>query len=211
MIRQLVHRVLEVPWVFEMQQRLCNDYSGIRKHFLDYVDGEGLDILDIGCSTGTCARAVFDMSRNHYTGIDIVPEYVERAGKANPHGTFLAMDARDIAFDDDSFDVVMFVGALHHMNDQIIHDCFAEIERVLRPNGVVLCAEPVFTPGKPVSNLFLRNDRGEYIRDEPGYRALFGNMPVLRQEYFRFSIHRFCSFVLGKQTASGAEPKSTAA
>jgi SAM-dependent methyltransferase len=201
---KFLHRLLDHPRIFEWQQRLCNNYSAIRRHFSEYLEVSGKDVLDIGCSTGTCAATVVSMTDNRYTGIDIEARYVERARKLYPAGRFECMDARALEFDDDSFDVVMFVGALHHMDDGIVRDCFASIRRVLRPTGVVLCAEPVFTRGKFFSNLLLRNDRGRHIRDEPGYRGLFTGLHVARQDYFRLSIHRFCSFVLTKSAGQNA-------
>jgi ubiquinone/menaquinone biosynthesis C-methylase UbiE len=192
--------LLSNPVVFDWQQRLCNHYGSVREHFRDYLEVSGKDILDIGCSTGVCARQTIPLERNRYVGIDIEPKYVQLAAKRCPAGQFLVMDARDMTFDASRFDVVLFVGALHHMDNTIIKSCFREIRRVLRDDGVVLCAEPVFTPGKRLSTLLLKNDRGQYIRTEEGYRSLFEGFQVERQDYLRLAIHRFCSFVLSKQT-----------
>ena len=195
----LIDRILSHPLVFDWQQRLCNHYENVRDHFREYLDVADKDILEIGCSTGACAKVAVPMGRNRYVGIDIVPEYVALAAKRCPAGKFLAMDARSLAFPDASFDVVLFVGALHHMDNGVVRDCFREIGRVLRPGGVVLCGEPVFTKGKALSTFFLNHDRGKYIRDEEGYRGLFDGFEVLRQDYFHFAVHRFCSFVLRKR------------
>ncbi len=192
--------VLSNPVIFDWQQRLCNHYGSVREHFRDYLEVSDKDILDIGCSTGACARQAVPLERNRYIGIDIEPKYVQLAAKRCPAGQFLVMDARAMKFEACRFDVVMFVGALHHMDDGIIKSCFQEIRRVLRDDGVVLCAEPVFTPGKRLSTFLLKNDRGKYIRDEEGYQRLFDGFRVERQDYFRFAVHRFCSFVLRKQT-----------
>jgi ubiquinone/menaquinone biosynthesis C-methylase UbiE len=196
--------LLSRAWAFEWQQRLCNNYTAIRDHFREHLDVSGKDILDVGCSTGTCAAAVVSMDRNRYVGIDIVPQYVERAARRCPAGTFRTMDARRLDFPDASFDVVLFVGVLHHLEDGLIRDCLRDIRRVLRPGGVVLCAEPVFTRGKPLSTLLLTFDRGRYIRTEAGYRALFDGFTVTSQRYFRLSVHRFCSFELRKAAAGAA-------
>jgi ubiquinone/menaquinone biosynthesis C-methylase UbiE len=105
------------------------------------------------------------------------------------------MDARQLAFPDQTFDVVLFVGALHHMPDVVVGDCFHEIHRVLRPDGVVLCAEPMFSKSW-LSSVLLRNDRGEHIRTPQGYQELFTDFRIARESSFRFSVHQFCSFVL---------------
>ena len=197
-MKQIVHSILGNPVVFEWQQRLCNRYANLKKHFEDVLNVRGKDILDIGCSTGTCASSVLDMHMNRYVGIDIEKRYVDHATKRYPQGAFLLMDARAMEFPDNRFDIIMFVGALHHMPNDVIEDCFGQIRRVLRPEGVVLCAEPLMTPGKPISNFLLRHDRGKHIRDLAGYQSLFGDLHVKRRGYLTFAIHRFCSFVLGK-------------
>jgi SAM-dependent methyltransferase len=195
MIKNLIHSMLDHPLVFEIQQRACNNYGGVRTHFLEYLSESGKDILDIGCSTGTCAAACIPMKEHRYRGIDIESRYIDRARSRLPDGDFQVMDARQLAFPDQSFDVVMFVGALHHMHDDIVRDCFREIHRVLRPEGVVLCAEPMFTPSW-LSTILLRNDRGKHIRTPQGYRGLFSDFRIARESSFRFSAHQFCSFVL---------------
>ena len=194
----LIDLVLADPVFFDWQQRLCNNYDSIPRHFADYLDVTGKDILEIGCSTAACAKAAVKMDRNRYIGIDIISKYVEFAAKRSPQGTFITMDARELTFDAHSFDVVLIVGALHHMDPETVRACFKEIKRVLRNDGVVLCAEPLFTPGKWFSNFLLRNDRGRYIRTEAGYRGLFEGFTIAREGYFRFSAHRFASFVLQK-------------
>ena len=192
---KLIHSMLDHPLVFDIQQKVCNNYSGVRDHFREYLSSRDKDILDIGCSTGACASVCVSMKDNRYTGIDIEARYIETARSRNPDGAFRVMDARQLQFPDQSFDIVLFVGALHHMHDDIIKDCFKEIHRVLRPDGVVLCAEPMFSKSW-LSTLLLRNDRGEHIRTPDGYRDLFEQYQVARESSFRFSVHKFCSFVL---------------
>jgi SAM-dependent methyltransferase len=198
----VLRRLLDHPVVFEWQQWLCNNYQAIRRVFDEQLGRTGLDILDIGCSTGTCAGSILSMQDNRYTGIDIDPGYVARAARRYPDGVFKVMDARALKFDEASFDVVLFVGALHHMDDAIVRSCFAEIRRVLRPGGSVLCAEPVFTPEHRLSTFLLKRDRGRHIRTPEGYARLFGGFGVARRTFFDFSVHRFCAFVLYKQAVA---------
>ena len=209
-MKKLIHALLAHPLVFDWQQRLCNNYGAIREHFGEYLKVTDKDILDVGCSTGNCAATVVSMTDNRYVGIDIEPQYVERAARRYPAGRFLSMDARQLSFPADHFDVILFVGALHHMDDGLVKGCFEQLRRVLRPSGVVLCAEPVFTKGKLLSNLLLRHDRGGFIREEACYRRLFDGFAVVRQVFFGFSVHRFCSFVLKKQADALLPVRGTA-
>jgi ubiquinone/menaquinone biosynthesis C-methylase UbiE len=196
MIHGMVTRFLSRPWIFQWQQRLCNNYAAVKEHFARQLDVSNKDILEIGCSTGNCASALVHMERNRYVGIDIVPGYIELARRRHPAGTFTEMNARSLAFPDSSFDLILFIAALHHMEDQLVRDCLAQVRRVIRSDGMVLCAEPLFTKGRALSTLLLTFDRGKHIRTEERYRALFDGFVMADANYFDFSIHRFCSFVL---------------
>jgi len=192
----IVDRTLDNPVVFELQQSLFNNYAAVLAEFAGILDRKNICILDVGCSTGTCAGQIIDMEANSYVGIDVSSKYIGIARRRYAKGQFLAMDARHITFANDSFDVAMFVGVLHHMDDRLIRDCLAEVRRVLKPGGRLVVAEPVFTPGNHLSNLFLSLDRGRNIRNEAGYRSLFHGYEIERQRYFQLSLHRFCSYVL---------------
>jgi SAM-dependent methyltransferase len=204
LVQPFLHRLLEKPLIFELQQKLCNNYSAIAEEFSDILGQGGKRIIDIGCSTGACARTIIDMRMNDYVGIDIEPRYTEAAAGWSSHGQFQAVDARSMPFQDDSFDLAMFIGIMHHMDDKLVMDCLSEVSRVLTPQGRVIIAEPVFTPGRRLSTLLLSMDRGHNIRDESGYRSLFCGYMVERQRFFDFSIvrHRFCSFVLRPSSSS---------
>jgi ubiquinone/menaquinone biosynthesis C-methylase UbiE len=191
----LVEKVLTNPVIFEWQQGLCNNYDAVGVEFRDYLTGRGQRILDIGCSTGTGAGEFIDMSANEYYGIDISPEYTTRASQRHPAGNFLTMDARKMTFDGESFDVVVFLGVLHHMHDDLIRDSLKEVQRVLKRSGRIVVGEPLFTKGAPFSNFLLSLDRGKYIRDENGYKGLFETFQLERERFFRFSAHRFHSLV----------------
>lgn len=199
----IVARVLENPVIFAAQQKVCNNYKNFGIEFAEFLANGSLDILDVGCSTGTCAKTVIDMKRHRYTGIDIFPAYVAAASKDPKGGRFLNMDARNMSFPDESFDLAMYVGVLHHMDDETAKACLKETRRVLRRGGHVLVAEPVFTPGDWLSTFFLSRDRGEYIRKESGYRTLFEELGLVRERYFRLAVHRFCSFVLARDVGTG--------
>jgi ubiquinone/menaquinone biosynthesis C-methylase UbiE len=204
LVVRAVNAVLRHPVMFELQQRVSNDYERVREEFSDQLSGDGLRVLDIGCSTGTCAGRVIDMERHDYVGVDADAGYVEIARRRHPKGRFFAMDARKMEFPDRHFDRVLFVGVLHHMDDALARAVLADVHRVLRDDGRVLVAEPLFTKGRALSRLFLTFDRGRFIRDVAGYRGLFGPLREERHRTFDFSLHRFASFVLARSDVPAA-------
>ncbi|MDF1756845.1 MAG: class I SAM-dependent methyltransferase [Legionellaceae bacterium] len=191
----MLSKLLGIPVIFNLQQKYCNNYDRIKEEFLDNIDKENLNILDIGCSTGICGQTIFDVEKNNYTGIDITPEYIEFAKSQYQHGNYLVMDGKSMDFPDNSMDIVSFIGVFHHMDNNTIQDCLKEVRRVLKPNGKLLVAEPVFTANSLLSNILLSIDRGKYIRESMDYQNLVENFEVVRRRFFNFSAHRFFSIV----------------
>lgn len=191
----MLSKLLNAPAIFDLQQKVCNNYENVKLEFADYVDAEKLHILDVGCSTGVCGQAIFDTARNEYTGIDITPKYIEYANRVNSHGRYLVMDGRQLDFPDDSFDLVSFIGVLHHMEDAIAKACLEEVHRVIKPSGYLLIAEPVFTANALASNMLLSLDRGKFIRESAEYINLAPQFEVVRKRYFNLSLHRFVSLI----------------
>ena len=198
LLRKLVDVTLKYPKIFEWQQKVCNHYENIQKEFLQFYSKKNQYILDIGCSTGTCAGKIVDMKNNHYFGIDISQEYIQRASKLYPQGTFLQMDATKLHFPNTEFDFALFNGVLHHMDDTLIENCLKSLKTVLKKGGHILVSEPVFTKGKHLSTFLLSLDRGRYIRTAKGYLSFFKEFQIESQGFFPFSRHRFCSFVFKK-------------
>ncbi len=202
-LKRAIEFVLKSPMIFELQQKYCNNYENVRDEFSEYFLGRNQKIIDIGCSTGTGAGVIFDMRNNDYVGVDISPDYISVASARYPLGKFYVMDARKLDFESAAFDLAVFNGVLHHMDDELILDCMREVKRVLKPGGKLLVAEPVFTGGKVLSNFLLSLDRGQFIRSAPEYRQLLMGFQLDRERFFNFSAHRFCSFVASVDTGIG--------
>lgn len=196
MLTKLVHRLLSIPLIFDLQEIICNDYDSVRKEFIKYLSKDGLKILDVGCSTGISAKSIVDMERQSYTGIELVPEYAALAAKRNPKGKVLVMDATKMNFPARSFDVALFLAVWHHMSDQMVRDSLNNAKGVLKPGGMVLVAEPIFTPGHWYSTMMLKRDRGDYIRSLDGYLSLTKGWRVEREGTFQFPPHCYMSLVL---------------
>jgi len=72
---------------------------------------EGKRILDVGCGLGDLYHFL-SLNYNHfeYLGIDLVPEFIEKAKIKYPQGDFLNKDILD--FKSESFDFVLSSGAM---------------------------------------------------------------------------------------------------
>ena len=95
-------------------------------------------ILDVGGADGVHASWLID-DGHKVEILDIVPLHIERARQRSlPARTG---DARQLPFDDASFDAVLLLGPLYHLTTaEDRARCLAEAHRVLRPDGVLAAA-----------------------------------------------------------------------
>lgn len=113
----------------------------------------GARALEYGCgNTGFTVRLADEAKE--ITAIDISDvvidagnKLVEDKGVSNVK--FLAMNAEQMTFPDDSFDLVYGSGILHHLE---YRSCYSEIARVLRPGGRAVFLEPL--NHNPLINLY---------------------------------------------------------
>jgi ubiquinone/menaquinone biosynthesis C-methylase UbiE len=102
--------------------------------------GAPVDLLDIGCGTGTFAAMLAAVRPNaRVVGLDYA-EQMARGAAAKAHQAqahhrvrFLRGDSEHLPFADASFDFVTCSNSFHHYPHQ--QACVAEMARVLRPGG----------------------------------------------------------------------------
>lgn len=123
---RLTTRSAQGPLEFQRTQEL------IRTHV------SGGRVLDIGGGAGIHSRALMDAGYE-VEMIDPVPRHVEQAQAA---GVVASVgDARDLPFEDDSFDAAIMLGPLYHLaavEERVL--ALREAARVIRPGGAVLAA-----------------------------------------------------------------------
>jgi ubiquinone/menaquinone biosynthesis C-methylase UbiE len=101
-------------------------------------------LLDVGCGTGRLLARVRDVFPNaRLAGVDAAAGMIDAARRVPGADsiTFLVGDVESLPFDDESFDVVMTTLSFHHWRDQ--RAGLLEIQRVLRPRGVLLLGDLV--------------------------------------------------------------------
>jgi malonyl-CoA O-methyltransferase len=115
----------------------------IADRLLEHLDGLKLDpqtIIDVGCGTGYCTRALQETyTRARVTGIDLAPSMIEQARRhrrwfgRNP--VYVTGDAHALELVDNSVDLLVSSLALQWCDpDQALQ----EFARVLKPGGLLL-------------------------------------------------------------------------
>ena len=84
--------------LYDQEIRIFNKYL---------KNGKRLKILDIGCGTGRTTINLAELGHD-VIGIDIVPDMIEQAKNKYPNIDFKVMNACDLQFPDNYFDVVLF-------------------------------------------------------------------------------------------------------
>ena len=124
----------------------------------------GDQVLDVGCGTGTLALEVQRRvgSAGRVVGIDPGNEQIARArAKAARHDVPIAFQVgviEQLAFPDQTFDVVLSTLMMHHLPTSLKAQGLAEIARVLKPGGRVVIAD--FTRKQERSGLATRFHAG---------------------------------------------------
>lgn len=106
------------------------------KKILKYLEPKPKDrILEIGCNRGKTIREIKKYSQNS-TGIDISLEAVKNAVTSN----VIEMDGVKIDFPHNYFDKIYSAHTIEHIPD--LNKFIKEIERVLKPGGIILLIYP---------------------------------------------------------------------
>lgn len=90
-------------------------------------------VLDAGCGEGSYLAAVTDRTGAQGWGIDVSKPAVRLAARRYPHHHYAVASTYVLPFADAAFDAAVTVFAPRH---------FTELERVVRPGGLVVVASP---------------------------------------------------------------------
>jgi SAM-dependent methyltransferase len=133
--------VAEVKVTFDASddyQRFMGRWSrAIGERFLTWLaPPAGGRWLDIGCGTGAFSELILRRcAPNAVVGIDPSSAQVEFARKLLPDATFQIADSMELPFGENEFDVAASALVIHFIPDRA--KAFTEMERVLRPGGLV--------------------------------------------------------------------------
>ena len=139
--------------------------------FVRPVAGE--KVLDIGCGPGDILNY---LPAVNYTGLDISPEYINAAEKRfGSKGRFCCGDVglATIEGEHGTFDLVMAIGVVHHLDDAQAAKLFELARRALRPTGRLVTYDGCYVPQQSgIARWLLSKDRGKFVRPREEYLRL---------------------------------------
>jgi SAM-dependent methyltransferase len=131
------------------------------------------DVLDFGCGIGYHS---LEFPSANYLGIEPLQSCINKA-----HELFNESNRRFILGDhitlkeipDSSFDLIIAIGVLHHINDDIVSEFLEESRRILRKGGRLTTFDPVLHKDQStISRWVVKQDRGKWVRSEAEYSKL---------------------------------------
>jgi len=144
-------------------------------------------ILEYGCGRGEYAFKIKDFCQKvigidiSEVGIRIANEKAQKLGITNTE--FYEMDAENLTFKDNTFDLICGNCILHHLN---LENAMNEIIRVLKPNGKAVFIEPLGL--NPAINLYRKLT--PKLRTEDEHPLKLNELKFI-QSYFKISNNKY--------------------
>jgi SAM-dependent methyltransferase len=134
----------------------------------------GCRILDIGCGP---ADILEDLPEDigAYHGFDMNPGYIEAARRRwGSRGCFECQRMDEASLPEKgSFDIVLAIGIVHHLDDRDAGRLFGVAHHALRPGGWLVTYDNVYIENQnPLARWLIARDRGRAVRTREGYEAL---------------------------------------
>ncbi|MCJ7653165.1 MAG: class I SAM-dependent methyltransferase [Actinobacteria bacterium] len=133
---------------------------------------EGKKVIDVGCGEGY-GPAMLARHAGQVLGVDIAPEVIGHAIRryTSQNLSFRVMGVNRLEVPPQSFDLAVSLQVVEHLAD--VSGYFAEIARVLAPEGVALLSTPnrlTISPGssRPINPFHLREYTPQEFRDVLG-------------------------------------------
>lgn len=127
------HRVEDDHWWYQGRRRVL-------ERAIERLDlPADARILDAGCGSG---RNMVELARaGAVTGVELSDASVELA-RARNSGEVLEGSVMDMPIDDDTFDLVVSLDVIEHLDDDV--GALRELRRVTKPGGALLVTVPAY-------------------------------------------------------------------
>ena len=101
---------------------------------------EGSSILDVGTATGDYPKYLTEKCNKHFkvTGIDSSINMINVARKKAPKANFQIMDMRELSMPKNSFDAIICLATLIHVDDNTAISILEKFDAILSSNGIII-------------------------------------------------------------------------
>ena len=166
-----IQGIFDNPIVYRLFQLIIS-----KKSTLKIIENELISptnstrILDFGCGVGHLSKLFVG---KYYLGIEPIESCVTAANRfyRQKDIVFRFGDHETLkSYEDASFDLIMAIGVVHHLNDESFKVLTSESYRLLKPGGRFVTLDPVFhSQQRSLSRWVVSKDRGEWVREQTQY------------------------------------------
>ena len=187
---QSIRSVLAIPAAYNLWWNVVGGPAWAKVLVSEYIQPrDGARILEIGCGPGTI---VDYLPQVEYVGFDLSSKYIEMARKRFPQAEFVCERVSRFSLEkQQTFDVVLALGVVHHLDDQEARQLFQIASDALKSGGKLITIDGVWTSNQSATaRWLLARDRGEYVRKEGEYVKIASEMfatvrPSIRHDLLR--------------------------
>lgn len=175
---------------YSVRERENRFYEGCSKDIvLEYVFGrmqdiKGKRVLYYGCGENISVYERFKELGAEMVLIDISDVALEKIKAKYPEADTRVMDAQDMDFKDEEFDLVFGRAILHHLD---LNRALKEVKRVLKPNGKAIFIEPMNI--NPFIRLYRKMTPNARTQDEHPF--VLKDIRLIRESFKGFTARYF--------------------
>ena len=100
-------------------------------------DRNGKSVLDVGCGKGWIMKSINRDRRLFTTGVDIFDPYLRECKEQHIYDEYVLSDVRRLPFQDKSFDMVLCLEVLEHLEKQEAMEFLHQLERIGRRQIII--------------------------------------------------------------------------
>jgi SAM-dependent methyltransferase len=166
--------VLSIPKIYSWFSALLGGASSYIAFVNEYVNPQPGDrILDIGC--GPAEIVAHLPTTVEYLGFDVSVKYITAAKKRfGDRATFFCQSVNATSLQNPgTYDIVLAIGVLHHLDDFEAHQLFQIAKAALKPGGKLVTWDGCYVEGQsPIARWLLSRDRGQHVRTPEEYESI---------------------------------------
>jgi cyclopropane fatty-acyl-phospholipid synthase-like methyltransferase len=170
---EAIRPILDNPFFYEFYHVLIGANYRSRVLATQYIRCRAGDrILDVGCGPGNMLPFLPECE---YLGVDASESYIASARQRYGYrGKFLCERVSHHTVQHlGTFDIVLAVGLVHHLDDAEAGDLFQLAYKALKSGGRMITLDGCYLPGQSATKrYFLSRDRGRFIRTPSEYEKL---------------------------------------
>ena len=193
-----IYSLVRLPAFYEGLHALLGAQHSRARYACDILRATpGMKVLDVGCGPATILPYLKEVT---YTGVDLNEKHISHALRTfGTRGRFVIGDAtRDLAGEEDSFDLIIVSALLHHLDDDEARGLLRDLCKLAKRGARIITFDCMWLPRQnPVAWIMIKLDSGLNVRRAEGYLALAEGLPVqiesnIYRDFLRIPYDHFC-------------------